>query len=73
MLKQLILGLKIFFSITIFHKKIAIFSDTFYFAPKALKQGVWSIAVATKGHLAFWTFVATKLPQMLFLRGLGTK
>ena len=54
-------------------KKIAIFCGTFYFASKALKQGVWSIAVATKVHLAFWTFVATKLPQMLFLSGLGAK
>ena len=30
-----------------FIKKIAIFCGTFYFAPKALKQSIWSIAVAT--------------------------
>ena len=52
MLNQLISGLKKKFSITIFHKKkIAIFCGTFYFAPKALKQSIWS----------FWVlFLATK-------------
>ena len=54
-------------------KKIAIFCGTFYFAPNALKQSICGSLVATKVHLALWTFVATAMLQMLFLSGLGAK
>ena len=54
-------------------KKIAIFCGTFYFAPKPLKKSIWSIAMATKGHLAKMGFYSQSMPQMLFLSALGAK
>ena len=45
-------------------KKIAIFCGTFYFAPKALKQSIWSILVARNN---------TEKLQMLCLRALEAK
>ena len=59
------------FSITIFHeKKIAIFCGTFYFAPKALKQGVWSIFCGYKspfGTLAVLQLYA-RITELVFSR-----
>ena len=57
MSRQLILGLKKNFSITIFQKKsLSFLCGTFYIAPKPLKKSICGSLVATKSQNAKWLF-----------------